>query len=155
MRKIALPPLLFVALVCSASAQTTFTTTYDVCGGKALQFCTLPVSSNLGSSITQIIIDNRASGGNLYLGAFILPDQVQGTYSGFVANPDGTRSPFNGVASFESTATTIDSNGNVVPAVAGTFQFSAYYVSTCSGRGCGGTLGWHYRILAASTVTVK
>jgi predicted MFS family arabinose efflux permease len=39
--------------------------------------------------------------------------------------------------------------------VTGSFMFYAYYVSTCSGRACGGTLGWHYHILTGSTVTVK
>jgi hypothetical protein len=120
---------------------TTYTTTTDACGGKAQQFCTLPVT---GGTINQIIIDNRQNYGNLYLGAFTLTDQVQGVYSGFVANPDGSHSPFNGIASFES------NDGTVV----GSFTFSAYYVSTCSGRGCGGTLGWHYKILSGSTVTV-
>jgi len=145
MRRIALP-LLFLALVCSASAQTTiYTTTQDACGGKAQQYCTLPVSENPANGVTQIIIDNRTNWGNLYIGAFILADQLHGVYSGFVGNPDGTHNPFYGIASFDS------DDGKTT----GSFSFAAYYVSMCSGRACGGTLGWHYRILGGSIMTVQ
>jgi len=144
MRTVALPLLLLV-LVCSASAQTTYTTTQDVCGGKAFQYCQMPVTSNPPSSITTLIMDNRSDAGAMYIGAFTLADQVQGVYSEFVANPDGSHSPFYGSAAFNSNDGT----------VTGTFLFYAYYVSTCSGRGCGGTLGWHCRILAGSTVKLN
>lgn len=144
MRTVALP-LLFLALLCSANAQTTYTTTQNVCGGKAYQYCQMPVSSDPASPVTSLIMDNRSGAGNLYIGAFTASDQVNGVYSGFLANPDGSRSPFYGAASFESVDQT----------VTGSFLFYAYYVSTCSGRACGGTLGWHYHILAGSTVTVK
>jgi hypothetical protein len=144
MRTVALP-LLSLVLVCSASAQTTFTTTQNVCGGIAYQYCQMPVSSDPASSVTSLIMDNRSDAGNLYIGAFIAADQVHGAYSGFIGNPDGSRNPFYGAASFES------DDGKVT----GSFLFYAYYVSTCSGRACGGTLGWHYRILEGSTATVK
>jgi hypothetical protein len=76
MRTVALPLLLLV-LVCSASAQTTYTTTQDVCGGKAFQYCQMPVTSNPPSSITTLIMDNRSDAGAMYIGAFTLADQVQ------------------------------------------------------------------------------
>src|ERR1700739_881752 len=101
MRTVALP-LLFLVLVCSASAQTTYTTTENVCGGKEYQFCQMPVSSDPASSVTSLIIDNRSDAGNLSIGASIASDQVNGVYSGFVGNPDGSRNPFYGAASFDS-----------------------------------------------------
>ncbi len=149
MRTVALP-LLFLVLVCSASAQTTTdTTTQDACGGKANQACYNIPAVNQNTVAGFISIDNRASSTfplqyNFYLGQYGT-NGYHGTYSGFVANPNGTKNDFNGVATFES------DDGSL----AGTFQFHAYYVSVCSGRGCGGTLGWHYRILAGSTATVK
>ncbi len=136
--------LAMFATAASAQTTTTYTTTADACWGKANQYCTLPVAETPDNGTTQVIIDSRNNYGYLYIGAFIVADQVQGAYSGFVANPDGTHSPFNGVASFESFDGT----------VSGSFTFYAYYASTCSGRGCGGTLGWHYHILSGSTVTV-
>jgi hypothetical protein len=138
-------PLLFLALVCSASAQMTYTTTQDSCGGKALQFCQLPISETPSNGITSFTIDNRNGFGYLYVGPFLSNDQVHGAYSGFVANPDGTRNPFYGAASF------LSDDGKLT----GSFLFYAYYVSTCSGRGCGGTLGWHYRILTGSTLNTQ
>jgi hypothetical protein len=128
---------------------TTYTTTQDGCGGKALQYCTLPVTDGTGTP-EQIIIDNTIYGGRLTIQQGVYPNQtniaaVQGTYSGFVGNPDGTRNPFYGVAAFESNDGT----------VSGALQFYAYYVGTCSGRGCGGTLGWHFRVLTGSTVTTQ
>jgi len=128
--------LFFLAMSMPLFAQTTtYTTTQDGCGGKALQYCTLPVTDGTGTP-EQIIADNSIYGGRLTIQQGTYPDQtnivaVQGTYSGFVGNPDGTRNSFYGVAAFES------NDGKV----SGSFQFYAYYASTCSGRGCGGTLG--------------
>jgi hypothetical protein len=140
--------LLLLATSMPLFAQTTtFTTTRDGCGGKALQYCTLPLVDGTGTP-EEIVIANSAYGARLTIQQGTYPNQtnivaVQGTYSGFVANPDGTRNSFYGVGAFES------DDGKVT----GSFQFYAYYASTCSGRGCGGTLGWHFRILTGSTVT--
>jgi len=155
MRTVALP-LLFLVLVCSASAQTaTYTTTQDACGGKANQACyNIPVVDQHAVA-GHISIDNRYPSTdplqyNFYLGQYGT-NGYHGTYSGFVANsdknPNGTPSTadFNGIASFESDDETVSAQ----------FQYHAYYVKVCSGRGCGGTLGWHYRILAGGTVTVN
>ncbi len=89
------------------------------------------------------IIDSRGSypGATMYIGGWGI-DPVHGTLAGFVANPDGTHHPYYGAGSFDSTD----------ELVTGSFQFYAYYVSICSGRGCGGTLGWHYRMLSGSTI---
>jgi len=138
--------VIILALASSfASAQTTYTTTQDACSGKANQACfNIPVvDQNNFSGV--ISIDNRSVqyGGSLYLGPFGV-NGYHGVYAGFVANPDGTKNDFNGIGSFESDDTS----------VVGQFQFHAYYVKSCSGRGCGSTLGWHFRILAGSTVTV-
>jgi len=139
----ALPIIL--ALAGSAFAQTTtLTTVQDACNGKVNQFCTLQVSANPDNGVTQLVIDNRNNFGNLYLGAWP-NNQVHGAYSGFVSNPDGTRNDFYGTGSFVSDDGTVN----------GTFNYRAHYVSTCSGRGCGGTLGWHYLILTGSTVEVQ
>lgn len=127
------------------TANTTYTVSADSCGGKALQYCTLPITASPNDGTTQLVIDNTIYGASLYFGQFTVTDRVQGTYSGFVSNPDGSRNPFYGAASFES------SDGRVVA----TLNFYAYYVSTCSGRGCGGVLGWHYRILQGSTVAIN
>ncbi len=144
MRTVALP-LLFLALVCSASAQTTYTTTQDACGGKAVQHCRASVTDQTGQPF-DLILDtgvNTLQVNYPYPGSMVF--SVHGAYTGFVANPDGTRNSFYGQASFESDDHTSSAS----------FQFAAYYVSTCSGRGCGGTLGWHYRILMGSTVTTR
>jgi hypothetical protein len=148
MKKVlAVLPLMLASVVgaVAQTANTTYTVTADSCGGKALQYCTLPVGASPNDGTPQLVIDNTVYGGSLYFSQFNVLDRIQGTYSGFVGNPDGTRNPFYGIASFES------SDGRVV----GTFNFYAYYVSTCSGRGCGGELGWHYRILQNSTVKVN
>ena len=79
-----------------------YTTTQDVCGGKEYQYCQMPVSSVPASSVTSLIMDNRSDAGNLYIGTFTAADQVHGVYSGFMSNPDGSRNPFYGAASFES-----------------------------------------------------
>jgi len=144
MRKIALP-LLFLALAITASAQTSsYTTTADGCGGKALQYCTLSTVDQDNTPVT-VVIDNRDNAGNLYIGAFISGDQIRGAYSGFVGNPNGTKAAYYGSGSFLSDDERVD----------GTFLFYAFYVGTCSGRGCGGTIGWHFKILMGSTVTVQ
>jgi hypothetical protein len=144
--------MLFLLLAMSMplfAQNSTYTTTQDGCGGKALQYCTLPVSDGTGTP-EQIIIDNSIYGGRLTIQQGTYPTQtnvvaVQGTYTGFVGNPDGTRNSFSGIGAFESNDGT----------VSGSFQYYAYYASTCSGRGCGGTLGWHYRVLTGSTVTTQ
>jgi hypothetical protein len=150
MKKVMLFITLFFGLTLSALAQTTYTTTQDGCGGKALQYCVLPVTDGSASGPFQIVISNTFYGARLTLQEGVYPNQSNvfvdtGIYEGFVANPDGTRHPFNGIASFEST------DGSVTAK----FTFYAYYAATCSGRGCGGEIGWHYRILAGSTVTVQ
>jgi hypothetical protein len=144
--------LLFLLLAMSMplfAQNTTYTTSQDGCGGKAFQYCTLPVTDGTGTT-EQIIIDNSFNGGSLTIQQGTYPDQTtivaaQGTYNGFVGNPDGTRNAFYGVAAFESNDGT----------VSGSFQFYSYYASTCSGRGCGGTLGWHFKVLMGSTVTAQ
>ena len=132
---------LFVFGAALAHAQTTYTVTADSCGGKANFFCTLPVSASPDNGITQIVLDNRNNFGNMYIGGWAI-GQVHGVYSGFVSNPDGTRHDFYGTGYFVSD----DGKTN------GTFNYLAHYVATCSGRACVGTLGWHYVILAGSTV---
>ena len=69
---------------------------------------------------------------------------VHGVYSGFVPNPNATHQAYYGAGSFLSDDGTVE----------GSFQFYAYYVATCPGRACAGTVvGWHYRVLIGSTVT--
>jgi len=135
--------LLFLLLSGALFAQTTYTTTQDACSGKSSQYCSLPVSETPSNGITTIVIDSRGSypGATMYVGGWGV-DPVVGTLAGFVANPDGTHHPYYGAGSFDSM------DGRVT----GSFQFYAYYVSICSGRGCGGTLGWHYRMLSGSTI---
>ena len=65
---------------------------------KALQYSTLPVTDGAGTP-EQIIIDDSMYGGRLTIQQGVYPNQtniaaVQGTYSGFVGNPDGTRNSF-------------------------------------------------------------
>jgi hypothetical protein len=134
-------------LAVTAAAQTTYTVTQNSCGGKSNMYCSMPVTPNTPDGAGIVVLDLRGGNpdaGNLYVGAFISTNAFPGTVTGFVANPDGTRHPFFGSASFESNDGT----------VSGTFLFYAYYASTCSGRGCGGTLGWHYQIQMGSTITV-
>jgi len=154
MRKSVLAVLtLFVlaAVATHASAQTMYTTTTDSCGGKANQYCRMSVTDQANQPF-DLIIDNRYAGTGLigrlqinypYPGDVVF--SVTGTFTGFVSNPDGTRNDF------YSTATYVSNDGMVNA----TFNYRAYYQRTCSGRGCGGTLGWHYLILAGSTVEVQ
>lgn len=144
MQKLAFP-LLFLLMSLASFAQTTYTTTQDACGGKASQFCSMTVAADPNNGITNIVYDSRGSypGANLYIGGWGVVPALPGLLAGFVANPDGTHHDFYGVGSFESTDGT----------VSGSLSFSAHYVSICSGRGCGGTLGWHYKILSGSTFT--
>lgn len=152
MKKTALS--LFCLLIASfAAAQTTYTTTSDACNGKANMYCTLPVADQNGTP-SMVTIDNRNNFGNLYPNGWGSAS-VHGTYSGFISNPDGTRNDFYWTGYFASDATIVDSDGVTVPKVAGTFNYKAHYVGSCSGRGCGGTLGWHYSILTGSTVEVQ
>ena len=150
MRIVALP-LLLLALAIVASAQTTtYTTTKDGCGAKNLGYCTLPVTDQNGQAL-QLTLDARyAASGQIntlsvatpYPGTVVF--SVHGAYSGFVPNPNGTRQAYYGAGSFLSDDSTVE----------GTFQFYAYYIATCSGRACAGTVvGWHYRVLIGSTVT--
>ena len=99
-----------------SAVPTTYTVTADSCGGKALQYCTLPVGASPNDGTPQLVIDNTVYGGSLYFSRFNVLDRIQGTYSGFVGTPDGTRNKFYGITSFES------SDGRVV----GTFNFYAY-----------------------------
>jgi hypothetical protein len=143
MRKVALLPTLAALIFTAAASTTTYTTTADGCSGKAAQYCTLAVVDQ-SSNPSTITIDTRVTStvgaiNTLTVGG----TSYHGVYSGFVANPDHTTNSFYGSAAFLSDDSTVSAN----------FLFYAYYVKVCSGRGCGGTLGWHYRVLAGSSVT--
>jgi hypothetical protein len=151
MRTVALPLLLLI-MVCSASAQTTtYTATQDGCGAKNLGYCVLHTLNDNGAPFT-VTLDARyaASGQINTLEIDTVPysvlTRVHGSYSGFTGNPNGTHASYYGVGEFGSDDGTIK----------GAYQYYAYYVPTCSGRGCAGTVvGWHFKVLAGSTVTVK
>lgn len=138
--------------VLPASAQSTYTTIVDGCGGKANQYCRV-AARDQNEQPFDVIIDTRISPtvGNIstlsinypFPGPQVL--SVHGNYIGFDANPDGTKNAYYAAATFTS------DDGSVE----GTFQFYGYYVKSCSGRGCGGTIGWHFRILTGSVVTVQ
>jgi|SRR3954447_24599177 hypothetical protein len=137
--------LLFLAMFAEfALAQTssTYTVTKDGGGAKANGFFTLNVNDEHGKSTT-IEIDNRSPSrtGYLDIGPF---GQLE--YHGIYSFPtQSSHSPFYGVATYVSDDSMVK----------GEFQVYAYYVSVCSGRGCGGTLGWHYRVLMGSRVSVN
>ena len=90
MRTVALP-LLFLALVCSARAQATYTTTANGCGAKNIGYCRVAVASESTSGVVAVTFDNRNLSGRLLLnhadGSY---SQYDGKYVGFVSNPDGT-----------------------------------------------------------------
>jgi hypothetical protein len=151
MRIVALP-LLLLALAIGASAQTTtYTTTKDGCGAKNLGYCRLDVTDQLNRPFVAVLDALYNSQGPIntltietlpWPGSTVL--SAHGTFSGFVPNPNGTRQAYYGAGSFLSDDGTVE----------GTFQFYAYYIATCSGRACAGTVvGWHYRVLVGSTVT--
>ena len=148
MKKLLAIALLFLPIMAVAQT-TTYTTTQDACSGKANQACYNIPDIDQNGATGYVSIDNRSGSTfplqyNFYLGPYGT-NGMHGTYSGFVANPDGTRAAFYGYASF------LSDDGRVEAS----WHFYATYVSTCSGRACGGTLGWHYRILAGSTVEVQ
>ena len=141
-----------VLLAGTALAQSTYTTTADGCGGKNLGYCILPVHDQSGQTF-QLTLDARYNSQgqiNTLTVAYPFPGNtiftVHGAYSGFVGNPNGTHTAYYGSGSFASDDSTVN----------GQFSFYAYYVATCSGRGCAGaTVGWHYRVLTGSTVTAN
>ncbi len=137
-------PLLVLLLSLSVFAQTTtYTVTQNACGMKTNGMCQLSVV-NQNNNVGYVTIDNRSPYriGYLDLGTFG-QNEYHGSYA-FPGPPSG-----NGTASFYGAATYVSDDGSVT----GEFQVYAYYVKTCSGRACGGTLGWHYNILQGSTVS--
>ena len=157
MRKVALP-LLLLALAISASAQTAiYTTTADGCGAKNLGYCQLNATNESGARF-RIVLDARytASGPINTLTIFTQSNPytplltAHGAFSGFVANPNGTHAAY--YSAPDKPGLFLSDDGTV----GGTFPFYAYYVGTCSGRGCSGVVvGWHYRVLAGGTVMVE
>ena len=152
--------LLFLLLAMSLplfAQTTTYTTTADGCGGKNIGYCRVAATSDPASSVSAITFDNRSGGGVLYLdrtdNSYL---QFKGAYTGFGGNPDGTHNDYDGVGTYDGYAT-IDSSGASPNGTAhGQLLFHAYYVGTCSGRGCGPVVvGWHYLIKSGSTVTVS
>jgi hypothetical protein len=139
-------PLLFL-LSMSAFAQTTYTTTADGCTAKAsFENCTLPVIDQ-NHVASYVAVDTRGSypNGTMYIGGWGL-DPHSGVFAGLNGNPNGTHNAFYGAGSFESTDELVSAD----------LQFYAYYVASCSGRGCSGTqIGWHFRFLAGSTIAVQ
>jgi len=137
--------LLFLAMFAEfalAQTSTTYTVAPDGGGAKANGFFTLTVKDQNGNA-TNIELDNRSPYRTGYLDIGPL-GQLE--YHGVYSFPmQDSHSPFYGVATY------VSDDGTVT----GEFQVYAYYVSVCSGRGCGGTLGWHYRVLTGSTITVK
>jgi hypothetical protein len=136
-------PLILLALVLPALAQTntTYTVTQNSCGAKNLGFCSMPVVDQ-DNNMSTIVIDNRNNAQYLYLGAFSL-DSTR--YHGTLTLPTGqTRDSFYGTASFVSDDGTVTGN----------FTVYAFYQGSCSGRGCGGNIGWHYIVQSGSTVEV-
>ena len=150
--KLGLKLLSLILLAGTALASTTYTTTQTGCGGKNLGYCMLPASSNGVNYL--ITLDTRYTGGG-QINRLTISDsandyppilQDHGVFAGFVPNPDGTTHPYYGAGSF------LSDDG----LVSGSFQFYAYYIGTCSGRGCAGTtIGWHYQVLLGSTVTTE
>lgn len=141
--------LLWLLLVSSCLAQT-YTTTADGCGAKNLGYCRLPVQDQNSQPFLAVLDARYNAQGQINTLQIYTPDNayppllsVHGAYSGFVANPNGTHQAYYGGGSF------LSDDGTVT----GTFPFYAYWVGTCSGRGCAGTVvGWHYRVLMGSTV---
>jgi hypothetical protein len=155
MKRVALPLLLLlVAFITPAqtSSSITYTITQTGCGGTAGMYCRLPVTALPDDGAQSMIIDNRAPSRTGYfdINYPTFFTEFHGAYAGFVGNPDGTKNSFYGIASYEGTAT--DGSGRKAT---GSITFFAYYVKTCSGRGCGGEIGWHYQIMSGSNFTVE
>jgi len=139
-----------LATTVAGAQTTTYTTTADGCGAKNLGYCRLNVTDQLNHPFVAVLDARYNSQGQIntltietlpWPGSTVL--SVHGKFSGFVPNPNGTRQAYYGAGSFLSDDSTVE----------GTFQFYAYYIATCSGRACAGTMvGWHYRVLTGSTV---
>jgi len=146
--------LFFLAMSMPLFAQTTYNHTYQFTtqagGGKAnMTFITNVVESDGPEIGTQFELEVNTAGYALldtlpYPGTnvWIEYNNAEHWYTQFPVNPDGSRNPFSGVVALYS-------NDESVKA---TFYFNARFVNTCSGRGCGGTLGWHYDLLPSSTI---
>ncbi len=141
---------LILAMSLPLCAQTTYTTTADGCGAKNLGYCRLSVDDQNGQPFDLVLDTRNTASGPINTVAVNYPwpgsqvFSVHGVYSGFVPNPNGTHTAYYGSGSFLSDDKTAGGN----------FTFYAYYVASCSGRGCAGTVvGWHYKVLTSSVVT--
>jgi hypothetical protein len=150
--------VIFVLLAMSMPlfAQTTITTVrtlQDGCDQKSI-YCTLAVMDE-NNAAGQILVDNRSTAqgplGFLTVSALEFSGTGRGTYTGFHGNPDGTKNPFDGTATYSGSG--YDADGNPFT-MSGTFYYHAHFVSTCSGRGCP-NYGWHFTIKAGSTASVS
>jgi hypothetical protein len=154
--------LLFSTLVAAqhygstlAIAQTTYTTTVDGCGAKNLGVCSVDVQDGAGNHY-RAVLDHRFLSAGYYINRLELytydnPPQTfasyHGAFTGFVADPSWDKATHH---SGSGAFTADDGSG-----VTGQFDFDAYYIRTCAGRGCAGvSVGWHYRVLLGSTITV-
>ena len=137
--------LLFIPI---AQAQT-ITVSATVNCGKATFYCVVEANDSAGAG--SFTMDARKLT-NPYNPSLTI------TMADFVGTSNGTFT----ISEDHSTGTYTGNGINVLPdsskhpfTVTGNFQFMAYDVQHCSGRGCGGTLGWHYVLQPGSTITVK
>jgi hypothetical protein len=152
MKKVIFAILVMCLPMFAQNTMTTVTTVQDGCGGKVL-YCTLAVTDENGGA-GQITLDNRYTGtgplGNLSISALEYNGSAHGSYSGITSNPDGTRNPFDGVATFSGKG--FNADGTPFSA-SGTFNYHAVFVYICQGRGCP-NYGWHITVKAGSTVSI-
>jgi hypothetical protein len=146
-------PLILLLLASAAWAQTlTFTTLQDGNCGKGLGYCTLAVLDNATQVNGSITIDDRQPyGGTLSITSPEFTGSAHGAYSGFNANPNGTKQDYDGTGIYSGTGFT---NLGASFTATGSFAFHAHYNGVCQGRGCP-TVGWFFTIKAGSTVAVQ
>jgi hypothetical protein len=140
--------LLLLASFAAAQTSTLYTTTANCGGAKDMGYASCPAEDINDNPVT-LVFDNRAASTGFTIFKGTAYSQINGPAYVFPHPTDHT--PFTGTITYSASG--YDLNNNFL-SVNATLNFSARWVSACSGRGCGGTLGWHYTVLQGSQATV-
>jgi hypothetical protein len=159
MKKIILATLAAVLGSMSLHAQTTYAIGQVTCSPGGNIYCYGIPLSLAGATPASVWLDEggnanflKFSGGLNSLGeATINQDSTyQPTYGTVTETRNGVTKTASVVTSLSLTYYGTDASGNGYNG-AMTISFDYYYVWTCSGRACGGVIGWHRRVTGGST----
>jgi hypothetical protein len=161
MKKIILATLAAVLGSMSLHAQTTYAIGQSTCSpGGEINCIGIPLSLAGATPASVWLADKtypsshflQFGGGLNSLGTAVLNQDAsyQPTYGTVTATRNGVTKTASVVTSLSLTYYGTDASGNGYNG-AMTISFDYYYVWTCSGRACGGVIGWHRRVTGGST----